>query len=202
MTDATISTSKPAGKAGRATDKAAPPAASGAGAAAASEAPRPAVMIPLGTLEHREQRNNDWRAVVPAGTTAEDINFKPGACALISSRLMLGDTLTLITQDGKTLIRAVCVMGDQGGSAMCAVTDEFDLQQTAPLGDELPAGYSVRRTSVADEERGYQLGMWIGQRDSDGHPMTEALPTQGDAKSALQRHAAFRDGAWRKQAQH
>lgn len=175
-------------------------AAAGTRAASAGAPTKPdRVYIPADTLTPRHHRNSDWHVVVPAGITGEDLHLNPAACALISHKLLRGDNLVAITSDDKRLITLVCVMGDMGTTAMCAVTAEFDLSTYQHEdGDSIPAGCGVRMVNAQDCARhGMHPGQWIGVRLEDDHVMTEGKHSKVAAVEALQQHAAFRDGKWK-----
>jgi hypothetical protein len=156
------------------------------------EAREPVVVSP-DRMELAEQRQADWRGVLPGGTRASDIHARPEAFALCAHMLSIGDSLTLITADEKFMFRCVCVVGDRLATItnpVVYVLDTIKLPRGDELSDALPSNIYVRRAVPGDNREGW-LCCW---KREDGEIVLNGEPIfdKAEAEARLRNHAAVR----------
>jgi len=134
-------------------DKAAQAAAPGA---SAETAPRPLVQIKPDKLELAEQARNSWMCVVPTGTTAEDLDLRPEAMALIAHLLHRGDDIRAFSADDTMMFDLVCMLS-VSGRAVCRVVRAIVVPEAHDDGSAppLPEGHEIRKAKSGDSQPGW-----------------------------------------------
>jgi hypothetical protein len=129
--------------------------ARGAAAAAGPAAERPPFHISPEQTKLAEQVRNDWVVVVPAGTTAKDLDLQSEPFALIADMLHEGDNLRCLSGDKRTVIDCVCVHR-AGTKAVCRVVLELKVPSlTESDSDRIPAGFEVVEAMPRDIQPGW-----------------------------------------------
>jgi hypothetical protein len=161
-------------------------------------AERKPIAINPGDVALAELRQTDWRITLPAGTEAADIHLNPDACALLGHLLSIGDRVTGITGDGRTMLLCVCVAGDRNSTAttpVLHVLQRINLPRPEEITSNLPAGFYLRPAQPGDGRDGW-LCCRKRENDTDEIVMnSNSIFNRDEALQFLLSHPATRDAA-------
>lgn len=142
--------------------------------------------------------SNRWRFLAPPNTEPSQIE-SPDFCSLVARDLNRLDDVRVVATDGSWYAEAV-VAQTWSNSAQLRVLHVVNIGPESDYAQpQLPSGYSIRQSSVSDEQRGFLV-----VRDSDCHVMNLGNPLNShhDARAWLMNHPAVAgninaNGIWR-----
>lgn len=129
--------------------------ARGPATVAGPAAERPPFHISPEHTKLAEQLRNEWVVVVPAGTTAKDLDLRSEPFALIADMLTEGDNIRCLSSDKRTVIDCVCVHR-VGVKAICRVILELKVPSFSETdSDRIPAGFDIVAAKPGDVQQGW-----------------------------------------------